>query len=507
MPTHTVQCPFCLHTEWQVEYVINFDIPRNGFCYVHRIGRCGRVDRCGTSITFVSQFDIELLHDIESHIQVKLKEFQVGQWQKNVMETMQRVLIVKAGIINGMETKFLLNPHQFKKHRALRWDGKWRDPRITGQRQMKTTHFTKEEIAKEEKRTKQRAKQRMKGRPRSFTSYGPSIATESPSKSSGSNPQSPQNEQSKERERLYTEFRSAFDTEISRAVDAKPGCSGKEKEGKTAEEEREEKEEEKRTNAFYKSLKQKEKNKGIFIINKRKLEKMEQKKLDKMSKMKQFVDEDEEGMDTNMSVVDEEVRLSNVDAVNRKREGVQDAVGRNFHELSGWQSFRYGVQGKRIRRIEKRERARESQAKRIKYERKRSKKLGRQSRLDVFSITEKKGYLEKKRMARDAERAMNAYGWSGQRGQSKRTVARTWKKTPMEKTPMEKPPQRLQKAVTNAQWRRMKQAERRQKRPKVKKQPPPKISKGVRKSLDKEQLKAFVNKKESWFQGKDIEWT
>eukprot|EP01084_Bolivina_argentea_P040307 74504_1 len=67
----------------QVEYIINFDIPRNGFAYIHRIGRCGRVDRCGHAITFISQFDIKLLQHIEKDIKHKLVEFNLDKYQKN----------------------------------------------------------------------------------------------------------------------------------------------------------------------------------------------------------------------------------------------------------------------------------------------------------------------------------------------------------------------------------------------------------------------------------------
>ncbi len=116
----------------QVESVINFDIPRNGFEYIHRIGRCGRIDRCGHAITFISQFDIKLLQNIEKNIKYKLNEFNLDKYQKIVLEKMQKVLMVRAGIINSIETKFLFDPNHFKKDKTLRWNGKFTDERILG---------------------------------------------------------------------------------------------------------------------------------------------------------------------------------------------------------------------------------------------------------------------------------------------------------------------------------------------------------------------------------------
>merc|ERR1712129_131973 len=121
----------------QVEFVINFDIPRSGFEYIHRIGRCGRIDRCGMAITFVSQFDIFLLQKIEQHIQSKMREYKVKKYEKLVMERMKKVLIVRAGIINGIETKYLIDPHVFKRDAKLRWDGQFTDPRILGKVNLK----------------------------------------------------------------------------------------------------------------------------------------------------------------------------------------------------------------------------------------------------------------------------------------------------------------------------------------------------------------------------------
>jgi superfamily II DNA/RNA helicase len=56
-----------------VSQVINFDMPENLEEYVHRIGRTGRMGRDGTAITFVTEWDIDLLDDLQKGIGQDLK--------------------------------------------------------------------------------------------------------------------------------------------------------------------------------------------------------------------------------------------------------------------------------------------------------------------------------------------------------------------------------------------------------------------------------------------------
>merc|ERR1719323_516890 len=48
-----------------VDVVINFDIPTHSKDYIHRVGRTARAGRAGKSITFVTQYDVELFQRIE----------------------------------------------------------------------------------------------------------------------------------------------------------------------------------------------------------------------------------------------------------------------------------------------------------------------------------------------------------------------------------------------------------------------------------------------------------
>ena len=56
-----------------VSHVINYDIPENVEDYVHRIGRTARMGKPGTAITFVSEYDFEMLAAIQSHVGDGLK--------------------------------------------------------------------------------------------------------------------------------------------------------------------------------------------------------------------------------------------------------------------------------------------------------------------------------------------------------------------------------------------------------------------------------------------------
>ncbi len=55
-----------------IDIVINYNLPESNEAYVHRIGRTGRADKYGTSITFISQREHQFISQIERHIKKKL---------------------------------------------------------------------------------------------------------------------------------------------------------------------------------------------------------------------------------------------------------------------------------------------------------------------------------------------------------------------------------------------------------------------------------------------------
>ena len=58
----------------QVSLVINYDIPNNIESYIHRIGRSGRYGRKGTSINFLTRYDIKKMKDIEEYYHTVIEE-------------------------------------------------------------------------------------------------------------------------------------------------------------------------------------------------------------------------------------------------------------------------------------------------------------------------------------------------------------------------------------------------------------------------------------------------
>ncbi|EGR28809.1 hypothetical protein IMG5_168450 [Ichthyophthirius multifiliis] len=60
-----------------VQLVINYDMPRNYEDYIHRVGRTARKGKRGVSISICTQFDVELLKNIEANIGEEMKEIQI----------------------------------------------------------------------------------------------------------------------------------------------------------------------------------------------------------------------------------------------------------------------------------------------------------------------------------------------------------------------------------------------------------------------------------------------
>ncbi len=57
-----------------INLVINFEAPRNGINYIHRIGRTGRIDELGLAITLVKHTEWNLMSGIERFLKQKFKQ-------------------------------------------------------------------------------------------------------------------------------------------------------------------------------------------------------------------------------------------------------------------------------------------------------------------------------------------------------------------------------------------------------------------------------------------------
>ena len=61
----------------QVNMVVNYDLPPNKETYIHRIGRCGRFDKKGVSITMVKmsdQCDVKTFNKMKHFYKINIQE-------------------------------------------------------------------------------------------------------------------------------------------------------------------------------------------------------------------------------------------------------------------------------------------------------------------------------------------------------------------------------------------------------------------------------------------------
>lgn len=72
-----------------MDLVLNYDIPTNSKTYVHRVGRTARAGKSGKSITFVTQYDVEIFQRLEGLLAKKMELFPAPK--ENVMILQERV--------------------------------------------------------------------------------------------------------------------------------------------------------------------------------------------------------------------------------------------------------------------------------------------------------------------------------------------------------------------------------------------------------------------------------
>lgn len=84
-----------------VDVVINYDLPQHSKDYIHRVGRTARAGRYGKSISFVTQYDVEMYQKIEHLIGLKLPLYETVE--QEVMILLERV--VEAERIARIELK------------------------------------------------------------------------------------------------------------------------------------------------------------------------------------------------------------------------------------------------------------------------------------------------------------------------------------------------------------------------------------------------------------------
>lgn len=72
-----------------LDYVINFDIPKTIEKYIHRIGRVGRNDQIGTAITFTLRRDQKFLKRLSAHLKMEIHPISTVKESIEITETLK----------------------------------------------------------------------------------------------------------------------------------------------------------------------------------------------------------------------------------------------------------------------------------------------------------------------------------------------------------------------------------------------------------------------------------
>lgn len=89
-----------------VDMVVNYDIPRSVEAYVHRVGRTARAGRGGTSVSMITQYDVELVKAIESSTGSQMSAFPHVN-EEEILPVLNRVsTAVRTAKLNMHQTGF-----------------------------------------------------------------------------------------------------------------------------------------------------------------------------------------------------------------------------------------------------------------------------------------------------------------------------------------------------------------------------------------------------------------
>ncbi|KAF1764665.1 hypothetical protein GCK72_004614 [Caenorhabditis remanei] len=123
-----------------VDLVVNHNVPQCAKTYIHRVGRSARAGRFGSALSFVTQYDVELLQAVEQTIGKKLEELKVNA--KHVTKYVTQVLVAKKEAELKLENQKFGEKKEINKRKELLMSGMSEDDVDRHLENMKTKRVT-----------------------------------------------------------------------------------------------------------------------------------------------------------------------------------------------------------------------------------------------------------------------------------------------------------------------------------------------------------------------------
>lgn len=105
----------------EVEVVINWDVPRDPDDYVHRVGRTARAGKKGSSITFVTEGDVDLVGAVEKRTGSTMQEMALPE--EDVLEHLNKVTTAKRVATMELHEEKFGEKQEIRKKKALMQNG------------------------------------------------------------------------------------------------------------------------------------------------------------------------------------------------------------------------------------------------------------------------------------------------------------------------------------------------------------------------------------------------
>ncbi|XP_952388.1 ATP-dependent RNA helicase, putative [Theileria annulata] len=75
----------------EVAFVINLDFPTTPSDYIHRVGRTGRGGRQGIAFSFIDEFDVDKVKNVENSVEIRLKKYEIKD--KEAVKLLNKVTV------------------------------------------------------------------------------------------------------------------------------------------------------------------------------------------------------------------------------------------------------------------------------------------------------------------------------------------------------------------------------------------------------------------------------